>query len=92
MERHDQMISTIYFVLGIFLLLAARAPREHRSLILFTGWSSIAHDGVMIVQGLQHHDLRGDIVGFSIAMVLAILLLVFAPARQPRSLSATASG
>jgi hypothetical protein len=57
------MILNIYISLGIFLLIAARNPPEHRSLIHFAGWSTLAHDGVMIVQGIQHHDLRGDLLG-----------------------------
>ena len=83
-NRQDQMILSIYIALGVFLLLAARSPREHRSLILFAGWSTLAHDGVMIVQGIQHHDLRGDLPGFLIIAVIGVVLIVLAPARQPR--------
>ena len=39
----DQMMLSIYVTLGIFLLLAVRNPSAHRSLIAFTGWSSLAH-------------------------------------------------
>jgi hypothetical protein len=39
-KRQDQMILGIYISLGIFLLIAARRPREHRSLVLFAGWST----------------------------------------------------
>src|SRR5580698_2534307 len=65
-NRQDQMILGIYISLGVFLLIAARRPREHRSLVLFAGWSTLAHDGVMIVQGIQYHDLRDDLVGYAI--------------------------
>ncbi len=86
----DQMILSIYIALGVFLLLAVRRPREHRSLILFAGWSTLAHDGVMIVQGIQRHDLRGDLLGFSIIAIIGLLLIVLAPARQPRASGAAA--
>jgi len=43
-NRQDQMILSIYIALGVFLM-AVRKPREHRSLILFAGWSTLAHDG-----------------------------------------------
>ena len=84
-NRQDQMILSIYIALGVFLLLAARQPREHRSLILFAGWSTLAHDGVMIVQGIQHHDLRGDLIGFAIIGVIGLALIALAPAKQPRA-------
>ncbi len=89
-NRQDQMILSIYIALGVFLLIAARNPREHRSLILFAGWSTLAHDGVMIVQGIQYHDLRGDLLGFSIIAVVALALIVLAPAKQPRASAADA--
>ena len=74
-NRQDQMILGVYIVFGIFLLSAARNPRQHRSLILFAGWSTLAHDGVMIVQGIQYQDLRNDIVAFTIIALVAVALI-----------------
>jgi hypothetical protein len=48
-----EMILAIYATLGVFLLLAARNPLAHRSLIWFTVWSSIVHGGVMAVQSFS---------------------------------------
>lgn len=84
-NRQDQMILSIYVSLGVFLLIAARNPRGHRSLILFAGWSTLAHDGVMIAQGIQYHDLRGDLVGFVIVAVIGLALIALTPARQARA-------
>jgi hypothetical protein len=84
------MILSIYISLGVFLLIAARNPREHRSLILFAGWSTLAHDAIMIVQGIQYHDLRGDLLGFSIIAVLGLALIALAPAKQARASAARA--
>lgn len=53
----DQMMLSLYVTLGIFLLLAAREPSAHRSLIAFTAWSSFAHGGVMVLQALQHPEV-----------------------------------
>ena len=89
-NRQDQMILSIYISLGVFLLIAARNPREHRSLILFAGWSTLAHDGVMILQGIQHHDLRGDLLGFSIIAVIGVALIALTPAKLPRAGAAAA--
>lgn len=83
--RQDQMILGIYISLGVFLLIAARNPNRHRSLILFAGWSTLAHDGVMIVQGIQYHDLRGDVLGYATAAVIGLALIALAPARQERT-------
>lgn len=47
-----QMIIGIYATLGIFLMLAARNPSGHLSLIWFAVWSSIVHGGIMAVQAL----------------------------------------
>lgn len=89
-NRQDQMILSIYIALGVFLLMAVRKPREHRSLILFAGWSTLVHDGVMIVQGVQHHDLRGDLLGFSIIAIIGLVLIALTPSKQPRASAAGA--
>jgi hypothetical protein len=73
------MIIGIYATLGIFLLIASSNPREHRSLIWFTVWSSIVHAGIMAVQALlnpQHiGHLYGDVLGlFVVAGVLMWLM------------------
>ena len=37
----DYMMLSLYVTLGVFLLIAARNPSAHRSLIAFTVWSSV---------------------------------------------------
>jgi hypothetical protein len=73
-----QMIVGIYATLGVFLLLAAREPRKHLSLIWFTVWSSVVHGGIMAVQSVvdpgDHGHLLGDVPAlFIVALVLAVL-------------------
>jgi hypothetical protein len=84
-NRQDQMILGIYIALGVFLLIAARNPRQHRSLILFAGWSTLAHDGVMIVQGIQYNDLRNDLLGYTFIAVVGLALIALTPTRQARA-------
>lgn len=72
------MILSIYLTLGIFLLLAARDPARHLSLIWFTVWSSLAHGTVMAIHSLtdpgQRGHLWGDVAGlFIVAAVLTPL-------------------
>jgi hypothetical protein len=73
-----EMIIAIYATLGVFLILAARNPPAHRSLILFTVWSSIVHAGVMAVQSFDGDHNMGHLCGdvfalFAVAVVLAWL-------------------
>lgn len=73
-----QMIMGIYATLGLFLILAAKDPIQHLSLIWFTVWSSIVHGSIMAIQALyypQHFaHLYGDVPAlFIVAIVLAVL-------------------
>ena len=52
-DTGDTMMLTLYFALGIFLLIAARNPSAHRSLIAFAAWSSFSHAVTMSIQGLE---------------------------------------
>jgi len=76
-----EMIIAIYATLGIFLILAARNPLAHRSLIWFTIWSTIVHGGVMAVQSFDgdhnmgHLSWNGDVIAlFAVAAVLVWLM------------------
>jgi hypothetical protein len=73
------MIIGIYATLGIFLLIAARDPLQHRSLIWFTVWSSIVHAGIMTVQAFLNPGHVGHLYGdvpalFLVAGVLTWLM------------------
>lgn len=77
-HEYEQMIMGVYATLGVFLILAAKNPLDHLSLIWFTVWSSIVHGGIMLVQAIvdetEHANLMGDIPAlFLVAIVLWIL-------------------
>ena len=73
------MFYTILATLGVFLVLAARNPSAHRSLIAYTVWSSLAHGAVMALMAIQLPNKRGDLlVGVATALLPAVLLLVLA--------------
>ena len=81
-SEYEQMFQGVYATLGIFLLMASRAPHEHRSLILFTAWSSLVHAGIMAVQAIADAAERGHLVGDVPALgLVGIVLLVLAPKR-----------
>jgi len=78
-----QMICGLYAVLGAFLIMAARNPSEHRSLILFTIWSSIVHALIMAVQSFSDAHEMGHLLGDVPALLLvAVVLWVLLPSKQ----------
>jgi hypothetical protein len=77
------MFLSIYVTLGVFLLIAARKPLEHRSLIWFTAWSSFAHAGVMLVQAYHNVDGRPELFGMSALLVaIGLPLIALMPTKQ----------
>jgi hypothetical protein len=77
------MMLSLYVTLGIFLLIAARNPSAHRSLIAFTAWSSFAHAAVMGTQAFRNVVARGELLGVAALIVIGVTLIVLAPANQP---------
>jgi len=55
------MILGLYATLGVFLLLPARNPLAHRSLIWFTVWSSIVHGGILAVRSFEHGQMGASL-------------------------------
>jgi hypothetical protein len=78
-SKYFMMMVGVYATLGVFLLIAARDPQAHRSVIWFAVWSSIVHGAIMAVQSMsaEHHGhLMGDVPAlFLVASVLGGLLL-----------------
>jgi hypothetical protein len=76
------MMLSLYVTLGIFLLLAARNPSAHRSLIAFTAWSSFAHAALMGVQAFLNLIARGELWGVAVLAIIGAALVGLAPAKQ----------
>ena len=86
-SHYAMMIVGVYATLGVFLILAARDPLNHRSLIWFTVWSSVVHGAIMAVQSIQDPIENGHLIGdvpalFLVAIVIGLLM--------PRSTAASA--
>src|SRR5204862_7474480 len=78
------MFYTILATLGVFLVLAARNPSAHRSLIAYTVWSSFAHTAVMALMAIQLPTKRGELLaGVAVTGLSAVLLFVLAPRKEP---------
>jgi hypothetical protein len=79
-SHYLMMILGVYATLGVFLLIAAKNPAAHTSLIWFTVWSSIVHAVIMAVQALTDGAERGHLVGDVPALlVVAIALAALTP-------------
>ena len=82
-DTGDTMMMSLYFTLGVFLLIAARNPSAHRSVIAFAAWSSFAHAVTMSTQGLEMPSMRnGFLAGSGVLVVIGVLLIALAPGKQ----------
>lgn len=81
-QEYEQMILVVYATLGVFLLRASGNPSEHRSLIAFTAWSSLAHGALMALQAVrdpaEQANLWGDVPAI---IIIGIVLLWLSPRR-----------
>ncbi|PYT77065.1 MAG: hypothetical protein DMG40_24705 [Acidobacteria bacterium] len=79
----DYMMLSLYFTLGIFLLLAVRNPSAHRSLIPHAGRANIARAAVMVLMAIHPaSDRKGLLIGVALAGPIGIALIALAPAKQ----------
>jgi hypothetical protein len=80
---NEAMMLSLYATLGVFLLLAARDPSAHRSMIAFAAWSSFAHAAVMAVMSIQVPAARTEWLITAVALgIIGALLIVLAPGKQ----------
>jgi hypothetical protein len=76
------MMLSLYVTLGVFLLMAARNPAAHRSLIAFTAWSSLAHAALMSTQALRNMIARSELIGSAVLIVVGVALIALSPAKE----------
>jgi hypothetical protein len=76
------MILGIYATLGVFLLIAARDPLRHLSLIWFTVWSNLVHATIMAVQAISYTSEHGHLLGDIPALVIVALILAILTPRS----------
>jgi hypothetical protein len=78
----DTMMLSLYFALGIFLLLAVRNPSAHRSLIAYAGWANVAHAAVMALMAIQPgSDRRGLLMAAAIFGPIGAVLIALTPSK-----------
>lgn len=78
------MLNAVLATLGVFVVLAARNPSAHRSLILFATWSSFTHAAIMVLTSFQVPAQRSVLLASAAVTALAgvLLLATVPPARH----------
>ena len=84
------MFLSFFIPVGVFLLMAARRPSEHRSMIALAAWWNISHGVVMGIQTVQDriHGVHRDFTDVVVVIVIGCVLLALLPAKR----EAVASG
>ncbi len=73
--EYGQMILRIFATLGVFLLIAARNPLQHLSIVWFTVRSSLIHAGIMAVPATKAPREHGRLVRDIPALVIVAVAL-----------------
>ena len=82
-EVHPMFLS--FFVpVGIFLLVAARRPSEHRSMIALVAWWNISHAVVMAIQTVEawNHGVHRNFADVIVLLAIGVILLLLLPAKR----------
>jgi hypothetical protein len=87
LEQHNEtepMFLSFFIPVGVFLLLAARKPSEHRSMIALAAWWNISHGVVMAIQTVEAwiHGVHRDFTDVIVALVIGGVLLAVLPAKR----------
>jgi len=80
----EPMFLSFFIPVGVFLLMAARRPSEHRSMIALAAWWHISHGTVMAIQTVEawNHGVHRNFADVIPFLVIGVVLLVLLPARR----------
>jgi Na+-transporting NADH:ubiquinone oxidoreductase subunit NqrE len=87
LERKNEvepMFLSFFIPVGVFLLVAARRPSEHRSMIALAAWWNISHGAVMAIQTVEAwiHSVHRNFTDVIVFLVIGAVLLVLLPAKR----------
>ena len=87
LERKNEiepMFLSFFIPVGVFLLMAARRPSEHRSMIALAAWWHISHGLVMAIQTVEAwiHGVHRNFTDVIIFLVIGGVLLALLPAKR----------
>jgi hypothetical protein len=88
----DPMFLSFFIPVGVFLLMAARRPSEHRSMIALAAWWNIAHAAVMAIQTVQAriHGVHRNFTDVVLFTLIGVVLLALLPAKREAVASSVA--
>jgi peptidoglycan/LPS O-acetylase OafA/YrhL len=80
----EPIFLSFFIPAGVFLLVAARRPSEHRSMIALVAWWNISHATVMAIQTVEAwmHSVHRNIADVIIFLVIGCILLALLPAKR----------
>jgi hypothetical protein len=80
----DPMFLSFFIPVGVFLLMAARRPSEHRSMIALAAWWNISHATVMAIQTVEawNHGVHRNFIDVIIFFGIGVVLLALLPAKR----------
>ena len=80
----EPMFLSFFIPVGVFLLMAARRPSEHRSMIALAAWWNIPHGTVMAIQIVEawHLGVHRNFTEVIIFLVIGVVLLLLLPAKR----------
>jgi len=81
-EDAEPMGISLYVMMGIFLLMAARNPLANRGVIIFAAWLNIAHAAVMAVMAIHlPNERQGLLIAAAVFGVIGAVLILLAPTK-----------
>jgi hypothetical protein len=80
----EPMFLSFFIPVGVFLLMAARKPSEHRSMIALAAWWNISHAVVMAIQTVEAriHSVPRSFTDVIVFLVIGVVLLALLPAKR----------
>lgn len=80
----EPMFLSFFIPVGVSLLVAARRPSEHRSMIALAAWWHISHGTVMAIQSVQAwiHGVHRNFTDVIVVLVIGGVLLALLPAKR----------
>ena len=87
LERKNEiepMFLSFFIPVGVFLLMAARRPSEHRSMIALAAWWNISHGVVMAIRTVEAriHSVPRNFTDVIVCLVIGVVLLALLPAKR----------
>jgi hypothetical protein len=78
------MFLSFFIPVGVFLLIAARRPSEHRSIFALAAWGHISNGVVMAIQTVEAriHGVPRNFTDVIVFLVIGVVLLALLPAKQ----------